>query len=229
MEGLAASPAELHALLEITSALTVDSEDTRALDGILWKIRALLPFERCRLMHETTASIFECTVPDGPKIRRSSSLSDYLESFERTETFQNAFFWRKSQDGVPCHGVAGLVQSDREPERASATLIELHFQREDLPPSSLFFVNIVVFYLHVCLVRRAGCALGREPQPDLTVKERDVLQWIASGKTSWEVGRILSISERTVKFHLRNIYAKLDVANRVQAAAKANRLRLVRP
>ncbi|SDY92498.1 DNA-binding transcriptional regulator, CsgD family [Lysobacter sp. yr284] len=61
---------------------------------------------------------------------------------------------------------------------------------------------------------------------DLTEREKEVLQWIAEGRTSREVGLILSIAERTVKFHLRNIYSKLNVLNRTQAVSIANRMNL---
>ncbi|QCW26064.1 helix-turn-helix transcriptional regulator [Lysobacter enzymogenes] len=61
---------------------------------------------------------------------------------------------------------------------------------------------------------------------ELTEREKEVLQWIAEGRTSREVGLILSIAERTVKFHLRNIYAKLNVLNRTQAVSIANRMNL---
>lgn len=66
-------------------------------------------------------------------------------------------------------------------------------------------------------VKRASC---------LTAKEREVLQRIVEGKTSREVGKQLSISERTVKFHLRNIYSKLNVINRSQAVAMAMRMQM---
>lgn len=63
--------------------------------------------------------------------------------------------------------------------------------------------------------------------PDLSQREIEVLRWGATGKSSWKVARILNISARTVKFHLRNIYRKLEVTNRSQAVAKALRLGLV--
>jgi DNA-binding CsgD family transcriptional regulator len=126
----------------------------------------------------------------------------------------------------PSSGVAGLARTD-EPPVSEVTYIELRVEEADLPASHLFFVNIIVFYLHVYLVRGAGRLIEVEEGPELTVKEKEVLQWIASGKTSWEVGKILSVSERTVKFHLRNIYAKLGVATRAQAATKASRLGLL--
>lgn len=61
----------------------------------------------------------------------------------------------------------------------------------------------------------------------LTEREAEVLRWVTDGKTSWEISRILGVSERTVKFHLTNLFAKLDVATRSQAAAKAVRMGLV--
>jgi LuxR family quorum-sensing system transcriptional regulator CciR len=50
---------------------------------------------------------------------------------------------------------------------------------------------------------------------------------VIEGKTSWEIGKILATSERTVKFHLKNVYAKLNVCNRAQAVAVVNRLNLL--
>lgn len=61
----------------------------------------------------------------------------------------------------------------------------------------------------------------------LTRRELEVMQWMKEGKTAWEIGVILSISERTVKFHLANCYAKLNVTNRSQAIARAMRLSLI--
>ena len=62
------------------------------------------------------------------------------------------------------------------------------------------------------------------PAPDeggcekLTDRELDVLQRLANGMTNREIAATLSISENTVKKHLRNILAKLHLQNRVQAA-----------
>lgn len=62
----------------------------------------------------------------------------------------------------------------------------------------------------------------------LTPKELEVLRWAAEGKTVWEISRIRSISQATVKFHLQNIYGKLQVNNRVQATGEAIRRGLCR-
>ncbi|AHG40467.1 LuxR family transcriptional regulator [Pseudomonas syringae CC1557] len=45
----------------------------------------------------------------------------------------------------------------------------------------------------------------------LTVKERQVLEWVAAGKTAWEIARIQECTEATVHFHTCNIRRKFDV------------------
>ena len=57
----------------------------------------------------------------------------------------------------------------------------------------------------------------------LTPAELEILRWASEGKTIWEISQIRGTSEAAVKFHLRNIYGKLDVTNRVQAKNEATR------
>lgn len=51
----------------------------------------------------------------------------------------------------------------------------------------------------------------------LTARETSCLYWAAQGKTSWEIGAILGIKERTANFHIANTCAKFNVHTR-QAA-----------
>ncbi len=69
---------------------------------------------------------------------------------------------------------------------------------------------------------------GRIAGQDLTPRERDVLHGIVEGRSNKEIGQALSLSEGTVKFHVNNILAKLDVRDRTQAATEAIRRGLVR-
>ena len=62
------------------------------------------------------------------------------------------------------------------------------------------------------------------PESSLSEREEEVLQWVALGKTNSEIGRILNISEFTIKNHLRNIFKKLNVSNRAQAVGKVTAL-----
>jgi LuxR family quorum-sensing system transcriptional regulator SolR len=229
---LIASPEELQALQEITTALSCETMSVPGLDGVARRIRALLPFDKCVLVHargKGPTLMYECasgaqdTVAGELRSVPSFEIDPYLQTLERTEISSNAFSWRTSD----AHGVAGLTHSEDGAHVGAVTLIQLRYGPAEIPPTHLFFMNIVLFYLHVCLLRGAPSLMICEPQPSLTAKEREVLQWIVGGKTSWEVGKILSVSERTVKFHLRNIYSKLDVANRAHAVTKASRLGLI--
>ena len=55
----------------------------------------------------------------------------------------------------------------------------------------------------------------------LSPKEGEVLNWIAEGKTNWEISLILSVSENTIKFHVKNLMRKLDAKNRHHLVAKS--------
>jgi two-component system response regulator DegU len=56
---------------------------------------------------------------------------------------------------------------------------------------------------------------------DLTAREREILALVSRGLSNSAIARELWVTEETVKFHLTNIYRKLGVANRTQAAAWA--------
>ena len=57
----------------------------------------------------------------------------------------------------------------------------------------------------------------------LTLREAEVLKWIARGKSNKDIGEILNLSPRTVNKHLEQIFVKLGVENRTAAAALAVR------
>ena len=64
--------------------------------------------------------------------------------------------------------------------------------------------------------------------PALTPRELECLRWTMDGKTAWEVGSILGISERTAVLHTNNAMHKLGCVNKHQAVIKALRLGLIR-
>lgn len=64
-------------------------------------------------------------------------------------------------------------------------------------------------------------------RPALTPRELEALRWTMEGKTAWEVGAILGISERTAVLHVNNAMHKLGCINKHQAVLKALRLGLI--
>lgn len=97
--------------------------------------------------------------------------------------------------------------------------------RHDL--RTVAMLNLVTPHLHLALFH-----LFSDRKPDhkgviLTSREKEVLNWLKQGKTSWDISAILNISERTVNFHVYNIMDKLGATNRPQAVAIATRLGLI--
>jgi DNA-binding CsgD family transcriptional regulator len=70
-------------------------------------------------------------------------------------------------------------------------------------------------------------AIADEIQIRLTDRERDVLSWVARGKTTRGIATILGISTETVEHHVRAAMEKLQASNRTAAAVKAVQLRLI--
>jgi DNA-binding CsgD family transcriptional regulator len=62
-------------------------------------------------------------------------------------------------------------------------------------------------------------------QPDLTVREQEILGHLADGKTNVEIATHCWISENTVKFHVKNLFRKLEVHDRSQAMMVAKGVR----
>lgn len=61
------------------------------------------------------------------------------------------------------------------------------------------------------------------PAHRLSAREIQVLRHVTEGRTNRQIGLVLSICEKTVEFHLKNIYDKLDVGCRTEAAIWAVR------
>ncbi len=82
------------------------------------------------------------------------------------------------------------------------------------------------------LARRAYeiCLPGSRTAPvHLTPREKEVLQWTAHGKTAWEIGKILEISDQTVVFHIKNASRKFGAYSKQQAVVKAILQGLIQP
>ena len=60
---------------------------------------------------------------------------------------------------------------------------------------------------------------GSRSLAGLTPREREILLWVARGKSNREIAAVLFIASGTVRKHLDNIYAKLGVRNRAQAVS----------
>jgi len=108
-------------------------------------------------------------------------------------------------------GASGYVLKDVDPTSLAHTIQESHAGR---------------FQLDELLTRRVIMRLGsalrqphRRPSEPLTDRETEILQMVCQGKGNRMIAQRLGLSEGTIKSHLRNLYRKLKVQTRSEAAA----------
>ena len=82
-------------------------------------------------------------------------------------------------------------------------------------------------YVHIALSSLRVKGEAKRLQGLLTTREREVLQWLSQGKTSWELSIIMNVTEATINFHVKNINAKLKTVSRSHAVAVATSNNLV--
>jgi DNA-binding CsgD family transcriptional regulator len=100
---------------------------------------------------------------------------------------------------------------------------------EDVEELQRLVADLQLFAVHAQdSAMRLLLPLAQQPErPSLTPRELEALRWTMEGKTAWEVGALLGISERTVVFHVNNAMHKLGCINKQQAVLKALRLGLI--
>ena len=77
------------------------------------------------------------------------------------------------------------------------------------------------------LIERRAQRTRRKHPFSLTSREIEVLQWVARGKSSWEIGEILKIKKRTVHEHVQTAVRKMGAAIRIHTVATEIRGRIV--
>ncbi|WP_439373266.1 autoinducer binding domain-containing protein [Bradyrhizobium sp. DASA03120] len=124
----------------------------------------------------------------------------------------------KNGVGVPLFGPSGRI-----------SLISFASLFDDADPQrNMKHLNALAWHFHIAfaeIARPSGGGSNRKVS--LSEREKDCLRWVGEGKSSWEIGKILNVSENTVNFHVKNAIRKLGTANRTQGLVKAIRLGLI--
>lgn len=116
---------------------------------------------------------------------------------------------------IPIHGPKGELGIFS----LNSQLSDLEF--EHLTSTTQYEAQVLAYHFHDA-IHRALRTRSVVPLPiPLTERGVEILRWTAAGKTAWEIGGILNISERTVNFHVQNVMEKFGVHNKTHAAAKA--------
>jgi DNA-binding CsgD family transcriptional regulator len=111
--------------------------------------------------------------------------------------------------------------------RVAVVSFASRFADADALPHFNYF-NLLASQFHVTFDARAQKLRGTAAETvHLSQREKDCLRWTAQGKSSWDIGVILGISESTVTFHAKNAMRKLGTASRTVAVLRAIRLNLI--
>lgn len=120
-------------------------------------------------------------------------------------------------------GATGYVLKEISPEDLLRAVKTVHNGGSMIQPS--LARKVLKEFAHLA---RESPAPGRATLlRELSEREVEVLQYVADGKSNREIADTLTISEKTVKAHLRSIFRKLEVSDRAQAVAYAMRKGLV--
>jgi len=152
---------------------------------------------------------FHAGHPQGGAQRISDSLSD--AQFRETALFND--YYRRI-------GIDHVIAVPLFVDRSLLVSFVLNRNGRDFSDRERALLDLVreplaALYRHA-LARQRG--LGALP---VTPREREVLEWLAAGKTDREIGTILGMSPRTVQKHLQHIYEKLGVETRTAAVMRA--------
>lgn len=132
-----------------------------------------------------------------------------------------AFFGEAEDFGVPSNGISIPVRGpigDRALVSLNSDCGEREWQR-----AKTFKLSDLTYCAHLIhsAVKSSYTVGSRENQVSLSKREKDVLRWAARGKTCWETGQVLGLTERTVDFYIKNACAKLGASTKTQAVSLA--------
>jgi LuxR family quorum-sensing transcriptional regulator LasR len=171
-------------------------------------------------MHSVDPTVTHCLASAVPIIWQPSTFSGNAQH----EFYEQACgYGLRSGITFPLHGTKGefgvmsFVADDTQHATANHHLAEL---------ASLSLVRDYALESSRKFLTRGQPAV---PLVKLSGRELECLQWVAAGKSSWEVSRILGRSEATINFHMANIMRKFDVQTRQQAVVKAIKAGLLQP
>ena len=108
-------------------------------------------------------------------------------------------------------GCDGYILKDSDFDTLKKAIMTVYKGETYIEPSLVPLLN----------VRLAERDIMKDRTNELTRREIEVLRMIAAGSSNKEIASVLNISERTVKNHISNIFKKIDVSDRTQAAVFA--------
>ncbi|RON56026.1 autoinducer binding domain-containing protein [Pseudomonas frederiksbergensis] len=141
---------------------------------------------------------------------------------------QTPWLWQALQEQGLQHGWS---QSFLDEESGLCSILSLARSHCPITAYELYenlgFMLFIGHHLHALAAQTLPKKIPRPSTPPLSPREVEVLKLSADGKTAYEIARILSLSERTVNFHVHRAIEKLGVCNKIAAVIKAARVGVI--
>jgi len=155
----------------------------------------------------------------------SSILPINWGKFDLSEPHLRNFFGEAGEHGVGRHGLSFPVRG-RYGEKALFSISSDGRLRDWIRriPFWTRDFQVLSYHIHQMVLRTEGF---RDPNIKLAPRELECLRWSAAGKSAAEIGVILSLSEKTVRFYQDLARTKLDAKNLAHAVAKLYALDLL--
>ena len=218
--------------IEQVWALAVSSAASVGFDGLCYHHTP--PFA---VLPDTATTVFSHVIDPALMEAYTASLADALDPI-RHMTSQRAvpFTLASLRDEAALIGEQKRMVSELEEAVGEALIVpafgpcaQLGFfclvgdQADSVPLTERRLIQSLGQVVHLRFCELAPPA----PMVPLTARELNVVRWAAVGRSNGEIGELLGITRHTVDAHLRRIYGKLGVNDRVTAAIKATTLGLV--
>ncbi len=231
---------QLIKVLDLADTCIRANSDSDAISEILVKANQLIPFQSATIAIDTNVN-FSLTAkqqifthnlseewqkiyfqrkffnqdPILSAVCNTQSVVDWRSTFGQYEQ-TSADFKHLSAKYVGNDGLSILVKTD-----TGSTLLSLVMPKNRVETQYQQLVEYIAPHIHEVFNRQGENVRQSLWGPCLSKRELEVLNWAKEGKSNWDISLILSIAERTVKFHFSNVFKKLDVINRSQAIARA--------
>lgn len=112
--------------------------------------------------------------------------------------------------GIPIHGPAGYQG-----------MVSLASMKDiTLSAADLGLLDMTSRVIHERCRKEIGFGVMAKDTPKLTARELECMQWVAVGKTDWEIAQVLGISSSTAHFHVESAKKKLGLSSRAEAVAR---------
>ncbi len=107
--------------------------------------------------------------------------------------------------------------------RSGPAMVTIAGENDDLSHEDVMRLHMAAIYTHAVVRKLSGARKEQSQTASFSARERECLQWYAAGKSEWEIGEILAISEKTANTYLERAKQKFGVATRKQAIVAALR------